>query len=604
MAATQADITRCFFFRNIATVRGRGEDVASGGGIFLDSSVRSFNALACRFSQNFAGGTDGTNKQITMGLERSASELHVLAKAARLAECTLDDTIAMAERPSDSRPWDLPGIAIWWMVVDGFGSLVLLDSTFRASQTSTLQGLLYLPAPGPAAVMRGCTSTNVRLESKAESHSLGVVSSTFEPPLPPVAMVQAPNCGIRFLNEYLCDPRAWCATGISGGVQCTCNASGLKESSELLPDGQRCQQETRAELQILAQEGLDVTIYKPNDRSTRLTLLVHALGESTFDIAYSVSMNRVRGMSSAPTAEAISSRTWPQDNESASSHQAEGRLVLDGLHLVWDAGQVPVSEVIQLGDATFSASRQYSFGLFLNCSDAEHCAADGDTFETVLGIVGQASMRITTHVISVISCEQSTAWVQSDFQSVPASTPFSIFLLARDVDGIAIEENMLKIDVTFGNTNITLSWIRGSNKYRADISGELTNQPGIYELLLSVHGWHSAKARAERCEILRRTITVTSDLTQTIVAGCLASVFAVSLVVLAWVVYKNKARAKQVLVSMAKFELLLVVEICLETWGLSPWRAISSHPPCPRRAHTAHTSKHTKHHHHRRLLPY
>ena len=65
-------------------------------------------------------------------------------------------------------------------------------------------------------------------------------------------------------------------------------------------------------------------------------------------------------------------------------------------------------------------------------------------------------------------------------------------------------------------------------------------------------------------------IAVVPDRSQLILAGCLASVLLLAAGALGYLLYKNRGKASELLISFLSFEGLLLVETLLEVWGGSP----------------------------------
>jgi hypothetical protein len=107
----------------------------------------------------------------------------------------------------------------------------------------------------------------------------------------------------------------------------------------------------------------------------------------------------------------------------------------------------------------------------------------------------------------------------------------------------------------------------GSNSYAADVSADLTQFTGEYELLVAVEtGWNHTAQNVTRCELMRMMIVVESDSKELIVAACVASVLVLTLGLLGYLVHRNKERAKEILLSFLNFEGLLIAELCMEAW--------------------------------------
>ena len=105
----------------------------------------------------------------------------------------------------------------------------------------------------------------------------------------------------------------------------------------------------------------------------------------------------------------------------------------------------------------------------------------------------------------------------------------------------------------------------GSNKYYSEVPPE--REAGEHEIVISLKsGWSQLVPDLEGCELLRQRVTVQSDLTQLIIAGCIAAGAILVLGLLVWLLYKNQDRAKELLSSFASVEGVLTVKIGLEAW--------------------------------------
>jgi hypothetical protein len=140
-------------------------------------------------------------------------------------------------------------------------------------------------------------------------------------------------------------------------------------------------------------------------------------------------------------------------------------------------------------------------------------------------------------------------------------------LLAFDADNLPINRTRVPIEFRFNNESLPVRWEGGSNSYAADVSAALTQFTGEYELLVAVEaGWDHATQHVTRCKLMRTMILVESDSKEIIVAASLASVLVLTLGLLGYLVYRNKERAKEILLSFLHFEGLLIVELCMEAW--------------------------------------
>jgi hypothetical protein len=234
------------------------------------------------------------------------------------------------------------------------------------------------------------------------------------------------------------------------------------------------------------------------------------------------------------------------------------------------------------GDAgQYTSSKEYVFQLRLDCAAADdkgqHCVADGDSVETVMqgspvnssGL--RSEVRFITEVEALVSCENSQAWVERDVLEMPAGSTFRVRLLAFDVDGLAVSFTRADLTFLFDNKSLPVQWNRGSNEYTAIVSEALTATDGEHKLVVQAsRGWSHANSRVQSCVLLparSSVITVVSDRSQVILAGCLATVLLLATGVLGHLLYKNRGKALALLVSFLSFEGLLIIETLLEVWG-------------------------------------
>ena len=95
----------------------------------------------------------------------------------------------------------------------------------------------------------------------------------------------------------------------------------------------------------------------------------------------------------------------------------------------------------------------------------------------------------------------------------------------------------------------------------------LEREAGEHVIAISLKsGWSQLVPELKGCELLRQKVTVQSDLTQLIIAGCIAAGAILVLGLLVWLLYKNQDRAKELVSSFASVEGVLTLKIGLEAW--------------------------------------
>jgi hypothetical protein len=133
---------------------------------------------------------------------------------------------------------------------------------------------------------------------------------------------------------------------------------------------------------------------------------------------------------------------------------------------------------------------------------------------------------------------------------VPTSSTIYVRLRALDVDGLPINQTRAELAFTFGNHTLPMSWNRGSNAYAADVPSELTEEAGEYDIVVVAgNSWSQETASVlKSCEVLRLRVEVVADNKKMILAGGLAAALVLTLGILAFLLYRNRQRAKALLV--------------------------------------------------------
>jgi hypothetical protein len=317
----------------------------------------------------------------------------------------------------------------------------------------------------------------------------------------------------------------------------------------------------------LQSQAVSMTVPKPGNGSTAVQLVVQAVGKSRMAAAYSASMARRSGAADDAVLP-DSNRTW--------SCLDEAGLSLDGHHVVWSMAPPARNSKFELdgNKNRFTITKEYSFQLGVDCHGDAACVADGDIIETVIEVASESgsggvrsAVRITTHVESLISCENSRARIEGGLESVPTSTAMRVYLQAYDVDMLPVSFNRAPVEFRFGSKLLPQKWDRGSNEYIAELSADVTEHAGRYELVVeALKGSSNRGQSVGRCILLSRSIEVSPDKTQRILAGSLAGVMVLTLGMLGYLLYRKQQMWKQAMISFLSFEGLLVLEICMEVW--------------------------------------
>ena len=107
--------------------------------------------------------------------------------------------------------------------------------------------------------------------------------------------------------------------------------------------------------------------------------------------------------------------------------------------------------------------------------------------------------------------------------------------------------------------------VAGSNKYYSEVPPE--REAGEHEIVISLRrGWSQLVPDLKECKLLHQIVTVQSDRTQLIIAGCIIAGAILVLGLLVWLLVKNQDRAKALASSFASVEGVLTFHVGLEAW--------------------------------------
>jgi hypothetical protein len=258
-----------------------------------------------------------------------------------------------------------------------------------------------------------------------------------------------------------------------------------------------------------------------------------------------------------------------------------------GLAFEWSKPQpnTVVSMALDAARQLYSDTIEHVFTLSLQCAsnatsspvnNSTTCPQDGDTIETTIYITpheGNATpsvpseVRIATDVQAAVSCAHTMPTVQvvanTALDAILPSAPLSVHLLAMDLDGQPIKYSRAELWLQWDGIAVPVDWLRGSNKYNWKIPPD--RDAGEHEIVVSLQGG--------KCTLLRLKVTVTSDTTQMIVAGCIAGAVIILVAALGVFLWRNRHRAAELILSLISYEGLLTGELCLDTWyGCTLWQ--------------------------------
>ena len=471
----KARLSRCQVDWNVA--ESLSGSFGASAAIYVDEGG-TLNMRFCSMWGNVAGGGGLRNQLADSYSSGTAMHIRHTGAEARLDDCTF--------RESNDRAQDEAGIQmiqvmknpskIW---ISATSKLLLHTSSFTARNTG--ESLLSVASTSAEVIIRGCTVENLDIDAKGDSTPLGIVNSSFTPPLRSVVPTVQKQCGGFLAGERVCDPRAECKARPSGGVECACVGDGLLDKPGTFPDGRQCEQELRVGMLIQSQS-LTQKVLKPSNAATnssRIRIVLDARGDRQFQAPFNLSMVR-KVAGAAGSNAANSSREWTSIGDPQHS--------LDGHHVVWEQPIPSPGAYIALNgeEGKFSATLEHAFQIGLDCRGERPCVSDGDTVETIVQFSATAQVRIISEVSSLISCERSTVFVEGDVQSVKTSTRIRLQVDVRDVDDLPVEYTRADMLFRFGTDKATqllpVKWNRGSNRYLAEVPEDLTEKVGLYQL--------------------------------------------------------------------------------------------------------------------------
>jgi hypothetical protein len=425
-------VASCEFGSNVALLDDRATaNGATAGGISVwrDSEL---TVLDTSFSANQAGGVGSSEAAGTVNVEpkRAVRAAHILSPGITVAHrCLFTSTAAIS----------LPYSAPWWIVGTAAGRITLVNSTFRGPAAGQAEGMLSL-AGDASALLRSCTGSNVLIGPNGAG-GLGIVNSTFAPALgSSLKSIAPPACGTEVAGQRMCDPRARCTHGQSGGVECQCKDEGIEPPAGMRDDGSRCETVVSLKADVAA-AAVRLVLLKPGIHPEPIKLHAIATGDEGFNATFSRStVLRREGNAVARSDDGLDARVF-------------------GLGFDWTDPRPTLVASIALDGAKqqYSATIEHAFLLALQCvpnatngpaGNGTICPQDGDTIETTIHVTSQArnatqnisaKIQIAAEVQAVMSCETSTVRVNGgDSTSVRASSSLRVQVLAVDVDNLPI----------------------------------------------------------------------------------------------------------------------------------------------------------------------
>jgi hypothetical protein len=207
------------------------------------------------------------------------------------------------------------------------------------------------------------------------------------------------------------------------------------------------------------------------------------------------------------------------------------------------------------------------------------CAADGDTIETALrlssadGAELMAESVVTVEVAARPSCDQTNVEVHPEKATYQSSETIRIRILAIDVDAMPIRFTRLDLRVQWDGATLPFAWSGGSNEYVAEVPAAFMQRGGDHELLVVILAAQEAFGLPQNatygysdtveCTVLRRTVSI-EERRQVVLISVVAALFGAVLLLLAYLVHRNRGKVRELMISFAKFEGLLALDMCFD----------------------------------------
>ncbi len=544
-----------------------GED-ASGGGISV-SIYGDLELFDAELDSNDAGGLGAVES--TAAFHSSIAALRQSNRAAHLwcaGKAVLQRCSTSAHALNSAEA--LPFRAAWSIVGDKAGRISIIDSTL--SNPSMEMGFMKLVGDAQA-IVRGCIGTRIKF-ADTNGDVLGIVNSTFEPPLDGnLRTIGPPSCGAKVAGQApMCDVRAACDVLANGGVECRCEGGGLRSKAGERVDGSMCSQDISIQAAI-AQRSTLVVLKKPG-KSETITWRVVAAGEISFSGAVH-----------------INATLLPSGRVEGRQERAYNGIFGSafGSTVAWEAPLPGPTEFIPLDAAKqkFTHAVEHAFKLHLNCksansTDSGACPADGDVLRTLIRFQStdvasdselSTDVTIEARVESFVSCNLSHVQILVDGLPDKAlyankASKLQVKVIALDADGFEVKQSSAFIVLKWEGLNMTIPLQReslASNVFVAEIPQESRKVSGAYKLDVVLYdAWDSSAEQAvKECTLLGQRLFVqeSSEFNTLWVLAISACVFGLFLFLII-IFVKKKSKQIQHILRVARAP-LLVESVCL-----------------------------------------
>ena len=316
---------------------------ASAGGLYAAVAPGDVNLVGVRFVSNTAGG---------IGQAESSAVFTSLAKERhdqRAAHIEVGNTVTVTiERCSfegvAASVAIQPPLAKWLLFARSSARLRLVDSSIIVvtESSDSSEGLLQLSSDAEALI-RGCHVIGAAISPDVSEGKLGIVNSTFSPPLNnSVKTIGPPQCFAAVAsNAPMCDPRALCEQVPGSGVKCTCVGDGVRYTPGVPEDGRDCEQDSKLTATLQTQV-VSITVKKPGVGRDTLRAIMQAVGERSYNFGLSVNVSLLDGSAWPSSRVVVGSVTGVPTNQSSAF----------GQHIEWLKPYPPPYWVVDLDETS------------------------------------------------------------------------------------------------------------------------------------------------------------------------------------------------------------------------------------------------------------
>ena len=500
----KVDVEQCNFTNNLAqTLHPLG--FATGGAMSI-AQAGAVRLLQCALRLNYAAAHSSSMWPHTRSGSHISNSGTLLLQNSNISDLPVPNLDARHGNQTESSYW----------LVALRGTTLIDDCMIHASTFGTV--FLLLGDGIGEALVRGSSFTNASLTSEGlhTLPKLGILNSTFDPPVPSVTDA-AQMCRASISGTPVCDPVAQCTAGPTGGVRCDCpTQAGVTYARGVPADGRLCQRLLVLDAG-LATEKLQFRMRKPDKLRVPVKLGIRAIGGLNINVSAMKTTQLWRNYSKAQGADSgFDHAVLPYENFTVSRH---------GLAFNWTTQDPPSESMSFTGSGACVAPREFEFELVLDCRNTVgKCAVDGDNITSIIDIraneegfetSANRNVSITIDVFSAASCQHSrTALVPDSADLFHDDAVLAVHVFARDVDNysIAVSDVSASFNITWQGQKlevVKLSSAGYDGEYYAEVPRGLREAPGKYELRVALlEGFNETTGDTQPCILKRREFNI------------------------------------------------------------------------------------------------